>query len=253
MDGAGEGAECSEAGEGLPRPKFSPSVVRAARWLPLPQKRGQACARRGSFDCEPYDARTCSPPCATRTTPRVLGCAGHPMIRTPNLDRLAARGVALQRRLLQLAELRAVARRAGDRAMSIASGSGTTPSLTTAACRLAPPVRKAGHQVTAIGKLHFRRRRRTTMASPEIMPLHVVDGIGDPRRLTARSAAGAQGWPCASPTTPGAAIRLPGLRRQDHRGGGRLAEGAGIGASGKPWERSSRLVCRISRYRACRQ
>jgi choline-sulfatase len=25
--------------------------------------------------------------------PRVLGCAGHPMIRTPNLDRLAAEGV----------------------------------------------------------------------------------------------------------------------------------------------------------------
>ena len=25
--------------------------------------------------------------------PRVLGCAGHPMIRTPNLDRLAASGV----------------------------------------------------------------------------------------------------------------------------------------------------------------
>ncbi len=25
--------------------------------------------------------------------PRVLGCAGHPMIRTPNLDRLAAKGV----------------------------------------------------------------------------------------------------------------------------------------------------------------
>jgi choline-sulfatase len=25
--------------------------------------------------------------------PRVLGCAGHPMVRTPNLDRLAARGV----------------------------------------------------------------------------------------------------------------------------------------------------------------
>ena len=24
---------------------------------------------------------------------RVLGCAGHPMIRTPNLDRLAAKGV----------------------------------------------------------------------------------------------------------------------------------------------------------------
>jgi Sulfatase len=25
--------------------------------------------------------------------PRVLGCSGHPMIRTPNLDRLAAKGV----------------------------------------------------------------------------------------------------------------------------------------------------------------
>jgi hypothetical protein len=40
--------------------------------------------------------------------PRVLGAAGHPLIQTPNLDRLG---------LLQFADLRAVARRPGDRAL----------------------------------------------------------------------------------------------------------------------------------------
>ena len=43
---------------------------------------------------------------------RVLGCYGHPMIRTPNLDRLAARGVRFTDAYMQLADLRAVARAA---------------------------------------------------------------------------------------------------------------------------------------------
>ena len=63
------------------------------------------------------------------------------------------------------------------------------------------------------------------------MPLHVVDGIGDPL-----------GWLRDPLPVRRAALRLandagrgefdlPAIRRPDHRGGGRLAEGAGAGAT----------------------
>src|SRR4029077_17110630 len=40
----------------------------------------------------------------------------------------------------------------------------------------------AGHEVTAIGKLHFRSVDDDNGFAEEVMPLHVVDGIGDPLR-----------------------------------------------------------------------
>src|SRR5258707_927352 len=41
-------------------------------------------------------------------------------------------------------------------------------------------MRAAGHEMTAIGKLHFRSADDDNGFTEEIMPLHVVDGIGDP-------------------------------------------------------------------------
>ena len=41
--------------------------------------------------------------------PRVLGCAGDPVIRTPHLDRLAAQGVWFDADLRRFTALRAVA------------------------------------------------------------------------------------------------------------------------------------------------
>jgi choline-sulfatase len=41
-------------------------------------------------------------------------------------------------------------------------------------------LRAAGHRVDSIGKLHFRRAEDDNGFSKEHMPLHVVDGIGDP-------------------------------------------------------------------------
>jgi choline-sulfatase len=41
-------------------------------------------------------------------------------------------------------------------------------------------LRDAGHEVTAIGKLHFRSADDDNGFTEEIMPLHVVDGVGDP-------------------------------------------------------------------------
>src|SRR5437763_3937700 len=112
---------------------------------------------------------------------RVLGCYGHPMIRTPNLDRLAARGARFTDAYCNspicvpsraaLASGRYVHQiRFWDNAIPY---DGSVPSWHRRA-------REAGHEVTAIGKLHFRSADDDNGFTEEVMPLHVVEGIGDP-------------------------------------------------------------------------
>jgi choline-sulfatase len=112
---------------------------------------------------------------------RVLGCYGHRIIRTPNFDRLAASGVRFSDAYTN-SPICVPAR------ASIATGryphqirfwdnaipyDGSAPSWHHR-------LREAGHEVTAIGKLHFRSADDDNGFSEEVMPLHVVDGIGDP-------------------------------------------------------------------------
>lgn len=111
---------------------------------------------------------------------RVLGCYGHPMVRTPHLDRLAARGVrftdaycnspicvpsrasfATGRYVHQI--------RFWDNAFPY---DGTIPSW---GHRLVA----AGHRSVSVGKLHYRSTNDDNGFDQEIMPLHVVDGVGD--------------------------------------------------------------------------
>ena len=105
--------------------------------------------------------------------PRVLGCAGHPMIRTPNLDRLAAKGVHFSDAYCNspicvpsraaLAAGRYVHRiRFWDNAIPY---DGSVPSWHHR-------VREAGHEVTAIGKLRSRSAEDDNGFTREIMPLH---------------------------------------------------------------------------------
>ena len=113
--------------------------------------------------------------------PRVLGAGGHKTIRTPNLDRLAARGVRFTSAYCNspicvpsraaLATGRYVHRiRFWDNGIPY---DGSVPSWHHR-------LRDAGHEVTAIGKLHFRSGDDDNGFTEEVMPLHVVDGIGDP-------------------------------------------------------------------------
>ena len=90
--------------------------------------------------------------------PRVLGCAGHPLVKTPNLDRLAARGTrftsaytncpicvparasfATGRHVHQI--------RFWDNAIAY---DGSVPSW-------GHRLMAQGHRVTSIGKLHYLR------------------------------------------------------------------------------------------------
>ena len=112
---------------------------------------------------------------------RVLGCYGHPMIRTPNLDALAARGV-------RFADAYTNSPICVPARASLATGryphqirfwdngiayDGTVPTWHHR-------LRDAGHEVTSIGKLHFRSADDDNGFTEEIMPLHINDGIGDP-------------------------------------------------------------------------
>jgi choline-sulfatase len=111
---------------------------------------------------------------------RVLGCYGHPMIRTPNLDALAARGVrftdaycnspicvpsrasfATGRHVHQI--------RFWDNGIPY---DGSVPSW-------GHRLREAGHAAVSIGKLHFRSADDDNGFTEEVMPLHVIEGIGD--------------------------------------------------------------------------
>src|SRR5580704_9027745 len=112
---------------------------------------------------------------------RVLGCYGHTMIRTPNLNALAARGV-------RFADAYTNSPICVPARASLATGryphdirfwdngipyDGSVPSWHHR-------LKEAGHEVVSIGKLHFRSVDDDNGFTEEVMPLHVVEGIGDP-------------------------------------------------------------------------
>ena len=109
----------------------------------------------------------------------MLGCYGHPVLRTPNLDALAGRGVRFAAACTNspiciparaaLATGRYVHEtRHWDNAMPY---DGAAPSW-------GHRLRRAGIRVEAVGKLHFRGGGRDCGFEREIHPMHVMDGIG---------------------------------------------------------------------------
>ena len=112
--------------------------------------------------------------------PRILGCAGHPFIKTPNLDRLAARGtyfpdahcnspICVPSRASFATGQHVHAIRFWD------NGNPYDGSVRGWGHRLI----ETGHRAVSIGKLHYRSADDPNGFDDEIMPLHVVDGIGD--------------------------------------------------------------------------
>ena len=108
------------------------------------------------------------------------GCYGHPLVQTPNIDRLAERGTRFTGAYTNCPIC--VPARA-----SLATGRyvhqignwdngipyhGSTPSW-------GHRIRAQGHTVDSIGKLHFRSAEDDNGFTQEVDPLHVVEGIGD--------------------------------------------------------------------------
>ncbi|HEX2555715.1 MAG TPA: sulfatase-like hydrolase/transferase [Microvirga sp.] len=111
---------------------------------------------------------------------KMLGCYGHDAVRTPNLDRLAARGtrfanayspspICVPARAAFATGRYAHQGRYWDNAHPF-DGSERSWHLT---------LREAGHRVVSIGKLHFRGTGEDNGFSEEILPMHINNGLGD--------------------------------------------------------------------------
>ena len=112
---------------------------------------------------------------------RVLGCYGHPMIKTPNLDRLAARGtrftnaytncpICVPARASFATGQYVHQHRCWDNAIAY---EGRVQSW-------GHRLMAQGHHVTSIGKLHYAESDpKRNGFDEEILPLHIVNGVGD--------------------------------------------------------------------------
>ena len=112
--------------------------------------------------------------------PKILGCYGNQLVKTPNLDALAARGTTFTNAYCNspiCIPARAIFA-TGRHNYEVGYWDNADPyegSVKSWHHRL----RESGHRVDAIGKLHFRSTEDDNGFTEEIIPLHVVDGIGD--------------------------------------------------------------------------
>lgn len=111
---------------------------------------------------------------------KMLGCYGHPLVTTPNLDALAARGTLFTDAYTPC-PVCVPARAAfatGKHIHQIGYWDNADPyegAIPSWHHRL----RDRGHEVVSIGKLHFRSEEDDNGFSREILPMHVIEGTGD--------------------------------------------------------------------------
>jgi choline-sulfatase len=114
--------------------------------------------------------------------PRALGCAGHPFVRTPNLDALAARGTRFAAAYTP-SPICVPARAAlatGQALHAMGRHYDNADPYDGAVRSWHHALREAGHEVVSIGKLHFRGLPGDDHGfSEERLAMHVVEGKGD--------------------------------------------------------------------------
>ena len=109
----------------------------------------------------------------------VMGCAGHPLVQTPHLDRLAHRGVRFTQAYTNspICVPARAALHTGRYVHDIRCWNSAQPyrgGQESWAHRL----RRHGMDTVSAGKLHFRRTQDDNGFAPELQPMHVKDGIG---------------------------------------------------------------------------
>jgi len=111
--------------------------------------------------------------------PKMLGTAGHPLIQTPNLDRLARRGTQFTN-AYTTCPICVPARASfatGRRVHEIGywdNSMGYDGQVQSWGHQL----RDAGHIVESVGKLHYRCETDDTGFNRQHIPMHIVNGVG---------------------------------------------------------------------------
>lgn len=111
--------------------------------------------------------------------PRMMGCAGHPLVRTPNLDALAARGTHFVNAYTP-SPICVPARAAfatGRRVHDIRHWDNASP-YTGEESGWGHRLQREGIRVESIGKLHYRNDEDPAGFDREHLPMHVVGGYG---------------------------------------------------------------------------
>ncbi len=108
-----------------------------------------------------------------------MGCVGHPIVKTPHLDALAARGSVYENAYtpspMCVPTRAAIA--CGDHVHKTGFWDSATPYDGTQRSWMRQ-LRDGGVDVTSIGKLHFKSAEIDNGFTQEIMPMHVVGGVG---------------------------------------------------------------------------
>ncbi len=116
---------------------------------------------------------------ADNHTRRVAGCYGHQVVRTPNLDRIAARGVRFDNAYSVSALC--CPSRAGLATGRYPHQTGYWDNVLAYDGRVPSwmrRLREEGQTVAAIGKLHYRSADDDNGLTEEINPMHIVGGRG---------------------------------------------------------------------------
>ncbi|MFT6580893.1 MAG: choline-sulfatase [Alphaproteobacteria bacterium] len=111
--------------------------------------------------------------------PQMLGCAGHPLVKTPNLDRLAARGTRFSRAYTPCPIC--VPARASFATGRYVHETQCWDNAIAYDGRIESwghRLQAAGVRVGSIGKLHYRAEEDPTGFDKQHIPMHIKDGVG---------------------------------------------------------------------------
>jgi len=111
---------------------------------------------------------------------RYMGCSGHPIVQTPHLDRLAARGTRFANAYTNCPIcVPARASLATGRYVHQLGTWDNAISYEGQPASWAHRLTQAGRKAVSIGKLHYRDNSVLGGFDETIMPMHILDGLGD--------------------------------------------------------------------------
>ena len=117
---------------------------------------------------------------ADEHNPKMMGCAGHPLVQTPNLDALAAKGTRFANAYTNSPIC--VPARASFATGKYVHQTGYWDNAIAYDGRIpgwGHRLQQQGYSFTSVGKLHYRFAQDPTGIDEQIIPMHIANGTGD--------------------------------------------------------------------------